>query len=281
MENPLNSPDTSKKRIRFALGVIVSLLSTASAQEKADNGDDTAELAKKLSNPIASLISLPLQYNFDHNMGPGDKGSKSLLNIQPVIPISLNQDWNVISRTIVPLVDMQDMAYGDKSGMGDVLQSLFFSPKAPTANGVIWGVGPALLFPTASDDVLGGKQWGAGPTAVALKQTGPWTFGVLVNHIWSYAGENDREDVNATFVQPFVSHLFKKTYTTIGLNTETSCDWDGGTWTVPVNLTVSQMLKIAGRPFQLVVGPRYWLESPEGGPEGVGLRAGVTLLFPK
>lgn len=265
-------------RVVFCAGL--SLATTGLAQEAAA-GDDTVELAKKLSNPIASLISLPLQYNFDHKMGPGDKGSKSLLNIQPVIPISLGQDWNVISRTIVPLVAMQDMPYGDKSGMGDVLQSLFFSPTAPTAKGVIWGVGPALLFPTATDDVLGGEKWGAGPTAVALKQTGPWTFGLLVNHIWSYAGDAGREDVNATFLQPFVSHLFKKTYTTVGMNTETTYDWDGDAWTMPVNWTVSQMLKIAGQPFQIVAGPRYWLDSPDGGPEGFGVRVGLTLLFPK
>lgn len=266
-------------RVVFCAGL--SLASTGLAQEAKEGGDDTAELAKKLSNPIASLISMPFQYNFDHNMGPQDKGSKSLLNIQPVIPISLGDDWIVISRTIVPLVDMQDMPYGDQAGMGDVLQSLFFSPKKPTANGIIWGVGPALLFPTATDDVLGGEKWAAGPTFVALKQSGPWTFGVLANHLWSYAGESDRDDINATFVQPFASFLYRKTYTTFGVNTETSYDWDSDAWSVPVNLTVSQMLKIAGQPFQIVAGPRYWLDSPDGGPEGFGVRVGLTLLFPK
>jgi len=277
----MNTRSHVKHMSRVVLCAGLSLASAGLAQEAKEGGDDTAELAKKLSNPIASLISVPFQYNFDHNMGPDDKGSKSLLNIQPVIPISLGEDWLVISRTIVPLVDMQDMPYGDQSGMGDVLQSLFFSPKKPTANGIIWGVGPALLFPTATDDVLGGEKWAAGPTFVALKQSGPWTFGVLANHLWSYAGEPDRNDINATFVQPFASFLYRKTYTTFGVNTETSYDWDSDAWSVPVNLTVSQMLKIAGQPFQIVAGPRYWLDSPDGGPEGFGVRVGLTLLFPK
>ena len=264
----------------MVLGAIAAV-STVPLMAQEKEMDEAASLAMKLANPIASLISVPFQYNFDHNLGPDDKGSKSLLNIQPVIPISLGEDWNVISRTIVPLVDMQDMPYGDQSGMGDVLQSLFFSPKKPTANGIIWGVGPALLFPTATDDVLGGEKWGAGPTAVALKQTGPWTFGVLANHIWSYAGERDREDINASFVQPFTAYIFKKTKTTLSMNTETTYDWDADTWSVPVNLTVAQMLKIKGQILQVVVGPRYWAESPDGGPEGFGLRAGLTMLFPK
>ena len=275
---------TAHKRNFFAALFVSGLTITLPlfAQDAATAKQDrAAELAMKLSNPVAALISVPFQYNYDANLGPNDKGSRSLLNIQPVIPISLSEDWNVISRTIVPLVDMQDMPYGDKSGVGDVLQSLFFSPKQPTANGIIWGAGPALLVPTATDDVLGAQKWGAGPTAVALKQSGPWTFGFLVNHIWSYAGESDREDINSTYAQPFSTYLFKKTKTTVGLNTETSYDWDADTWSVPVNLTIAQMLKIKGQIFQIFVGPRYWLESPDGGPEDFGVRAGITLLFPK
>lgn len=264
-----------------AVIAVLALASEVPAQEQAGGADDPAALATKLANPIASLISLPLQYNFDHHMGADDKGAKSVLNVQPVVPISLGDEWNVISRTILPLVETHDMPYGSESGIGDVLQSLFFSPKAPTAGGIIWGAGPALLFPTASEEVLGSGRWGAGPTAVALKQSGPWTYGALANHIWSYAGDSEREEVNATFFQPFASYLVKKTYTSFALNTEVSYDWSADAWSVPVNLTVAQMLKIAGQPFQVTVGPRFWADSPDGGPEGWGLRAGLTLLFPK
>jgi hypothetical protein len=203
-----------------ALAAAISILLLASAAF----GQDEAELAKKLANPVASLISVPLQYNYDENYGADDDGRKQFVNIQPVIPITLNEEWNIISRTILPVVDEHDGPPGtDESGIGDVLQSLFFSPKEPTPRGLIWGAGPVLLLPTASDEVLGSEQWGLGPTVVGLKQTGPWTYGLLANHVWSVAGDDDRADVNATFMQPFLTYI-TQTKTTIGLNTESTFD---------------------------------------------------------
>lgn len=255
---------------------------SANAQEPAAPGDAAAELAKKLANPIASLISVPLQYNYDENYGPDDEGTVSRLNIQPVIPISLNDDWNLIVRMIVPLADQHDAPVKgvDKSGLSDTVASQFFSPKSPTANGWIWGAGPVELLPTATDELLGGEKWGVGPTAVALKQTGPWTFGALANHIWSVAGDDDRADVSMTFCQPFGSYL-TKTKTTLGLSSETTYDWEGEQWAVPVNATVGQMFKVGSQIMQFTVGARYWADSPDNGPEGWGGRAQLTFLFPK
>jgi len=157
------------------------------------------ELAKKLANPVAALISVPFQLNYDQDIGPARGGDRWALNIQPVIPIDIGQDWNLISRTILPVVWQDDIypASGSQSGIGDVLQSLFFSPKKPTEGGWIWGVGPVVLLPTGSSNLLTGDKWGAGPTGVALKQEGAWTYGVLANQIWSFAGNNSRQDISA------------------------------------------------------------------------------------
>jgi hypothetical protein len=240
------------------------------------------ELAKKLANPVASLVSVPIQANYDENFGPNEEGSTWRINIQPVIPITLNDEWNLISRTILPVIDQEDIPTKGKreSGIGDILQSLFFSPKEPTAGGWIWGAGPVFLLPTASEDVLGTEQWGIGPTAVGLKQVGPWTFGALVNHIESVAGEDDRADVSATFIQPFLTYI-TKTKTTISLNTESTYDWENEEWSVPINFNVLQLLKIGSQIIQVGVGVRYWADSPENGPQDWGARLQLTLLFPK
>lgn len=237
-----------------------------------------AELAKKLSNPVADLISVPIQGNVDFGLGPGD-GTKSVTNIQPVIPFSISEDWTLISRTILPVIDQEGILPGgvsDEFGLGDVTQSFFFSPKSSDP---IWGIGPAFLIPTATDDVLGTGKFGIGPTAVVLKQEGHWTYGALANHLWDVAGEGDRPGVNATFLQPFLAYTTPHA-TTFSANLESSYDWREHEWNVPVNLMVSQLVKIGGQPVQFFGGVRAYLDTPDGGPEW-GLRFGLTFLFPK
>lgn len=242
-------------------------------------GHDSVELAKKLSNPVASLISVPFQFNYDEGFGPKD-AYRLTLNVQPVIPITLNEEWNLIVRTIVPIVYEDSIAMGIDSqfGLGDTTQSFFFSPKEPTS-GWIWAVGPVFLWPTATDDMLGSEKWGAGPTGLLLKQEHGWTYGILANHIWSYAGDDNRTAVNATFLQPFLSHTWP-TATTLGINTESTYDWTSSQWTVPINLFVNQVVRFGKLPVQFSVGPRYYAASPDGGPEW-GARFTVTFLFPK
>jgi len=217
---------TAQTIIALAVATLTLLASNVSAEE-ASAEPDAAKLAKQLSNPVSSLISVPFQLNFDDNVGPLDEGSRMTLNMQPVIPFSLSEDWNLISRTILPLVYQKDIfsGSGSQSGLGDAVQSLFFSPASPTASGWIWGIGPVLLLPTATDKLLGAKKWGAGPTAVALKQQGSWTLGFLTNHIWSFAGDSDRDNVNSTFLQPFASYTTASAWS-FALQTETTYDWE-------------------------------------------------------
>jgi hypothetical protein len=243
--------------------------------------ESEADIAKKLNNPIADLISVPFQFNYDQDIGPTEEGERTYLNIQPVIPIHLNADWNMISRTIVPLISLQDVPPGnDTSGVGDVLQSLFFSPGA-LVDGWTWGVGPALSLRTATDDLLGAEKWSAGPTAVALKQEHGWTYGMLTNHLWSYAGNGDATDVDATYLQPFLVYTTAK-FTSFSVNTESTYNWQANDWSVPINLAVTQVFKIGKQPMSLALGARYWADTPEDvGPEGWGARLVYTLVFPQ
>jgi len=241
---------------------------------------DAAEMAKKLANPIGALISVPFQNNFDWGAGSTGDGFQYKLNLQPIIPFTLNQDWLLISRTVLPFVYQEKISgTSSQSGLADTVQSFFLSPVKPTRSGWIWGAGPALLLPTATASELGAKKWGAGPTVVVLKQQNGWTVGALANHVWSFAGDSARDEVSATYLQPFVSFTMKRAMT-FTLNTESTYDWHNKQWTVPLNLMVQQLLKVGKQPVALTVGGRYYADKPDGGPDW-GLRFAVILLFPK
>ena len=258
-----------------------SVADTSAAEPPQALSQEEANLAKQLANPVASLISVPFQFNYDQRIGPREEVQRATLNIQPVVPIKLSSDWNLISRTILPVVNAQGAA-GPGSGQpnfGDTLQSLFLSPARPGPKGVIWGVGPVALVPTATAQLSGLQQWGLGPTGVALVQRGPWTVGALANHLWSVANNGSKANLNATFVQPFVSYTTRNAWT-ISLNTESSYDWVADRWAVPINLSVGKVTKLGNQLLSLGAGVRYWVDGPESGPHGWGVRAVATLLFP-
>jgi hypothetical protein len=261
----------SAKGLALAVALVTVVPSGGSAQD--------SEVQKKLSNPVASLTTVPIQVNYDGNIGPLEDGHRITTNVQPVIPFKLDSQWSLVVRTILPIIS-QDNIFpnaGDQFGLGDTLQSFFFVPQ--TVNGFTWGAGPAVLWRTGTDQLLTGGKWAAGPTAVALQQTGPWTIGVLANHVWSFAGDDDRAEVSSTFIQPFIAYAASGgwTYT---LNTESSYDWIAEQWSVPVNFQITKLTKIGDQPISIGGGVKYWAESPDSGPHGWGGRFILTFIYP-
>lgn len=269
------------KKISLMAIIFVFLMSfsiKAQTQEAETEQASAEELAKKLANPVAALISVPLQNNFDFNVGPF-AGFKYSLNMQPVIPVSIGENWNMISRTIVPIISQTDVsAVGEsETGLGDIVQSVFFSPKK-IKNGFVWGAGPVMLLPTATDDALGIQKWAAGPNALVLKLDGQWTYGALVNHMWSFAGSG-LYDVNASFFQPFASYATKTgaSYTIAAENTQ---DWNNDLFGGFVGVYYSQVAKFGKQMVQLGVGPKVYYGNNPLNPEW-GFKVNVIFLFPK
>ncbi len=276
---PAHAPELVRSSAPHALGS--GSTAPRPGRVQAGAAGDAERLAKDLANPISDLMNVPLQLDYDEDIGVDDDGSRWQLNVKPVIPFSISDEWNMISRTIVPLIDQDDVVPShEESGLGDTTQSLFFSPKQPTETGWIWGAGPVFLLPTATHDNLGRDRLGFGPTAVFVKEEGPWTYGGLWNHIWSIAGDGDDGAVNQTFLQPFVAHTTPTAWT-YSANLETTYDWREEDWAVPLNLVATKVVQLGDLPVSIGGGLRYWLEHADGGPEGLGLRLVMTFLFPK
>ena len=253
----------------------LALTGSAIAQDQS-----AGDLAKAAQNPIASMISVPIQSNINLDWGPeGD--TFAVTNIQPVLPFKLNDDWNLITRTIMPVIWQDEIVPGAGSqfGLGDVTVSLFASPKKPT-NGVIWGLGPILYLRTATDELLGAEKWGVGPSAIALTMRGRWTMGALANHVWSFAGNDDRDDLNNSFVQPFLAYTTPTAWT-YSVQSETIYNWETRKWSVPVNVAVAKLVMMGKLPVSLQAGVGRWLTSPDSGPDGWRFRLQANFVLPK
>jgi hypothetical protein len=234
------------------------------------------ELAEQLTNPFADLINVPINQNPDFGLGE-DNGWRYTLTLQPVIPINLGKSWNIISRTVAPMIYLDAGGQGTL-GLGDVAQSFFLSPTHASQLGWFWGAGPIVVLPTSTTDQWGNDRWLLGPTVGLLNRLGPWTIGALTNHTWSLTEHDEREEVSATFLQPFIDYTMPSR-TTLSLNTESTYDWTAKQWTVPVHLVVRQLLNFDSHQVSVALGVRYYVEAPKDGPAW-GLRLGITLLFP-
>jgi hypothetical protein len=245
------------------------------------------EIAKASQNPLTAMYSLPIQNNTYVNIGP-DKKTKNIANFQPVLPFDLNDDWTVVTRTIIPLTSQPNIGhtpYDRTFGVGDTTFTAFFTPKASTESGWIWGVGPTLYLPTASDNSLGTNNWGAGASAVALKIDGKFVYGALLSNVWSYAGENHNagKRINSMTIQPFINYnmndgWFLTTVPIITANWEVENDYR---WTVPVGAGVGRAMKLGKTPMTAQLHGYYNVVTPDNYGEEWQMRIQVQLLFPR
>lgn len=285
-------------------------------------GGDAAALAKAAQNPISSMISVPIQYNLnlganryylddnallarglwrrflDTENGPDGvlrlrnrfakewlpgiekkERTQHVVNIQPVLPVSLGK-LNLINRFIIPVIDQPLGEDDHEFGLGDIQYSMFLSPAQPGR--VIWGVGPAISVPTATDDALGTGKWSAGPGVVALAMPGKWVVGALANNIWSFAGDSDRPEVNAMLIQPFINRNFKNGWyatTSPVITANWKADSDER-WTVPVGGGFGKIFKVSKQPLNAQIGAYYNVEKPEGAADW-NVRFQLQFMFPK
>lgn len=266
------------------LQILILSVSTLTFGLATAQDSETDALAKAAQNPISSLISVPFQWNSNLEVGPLKK-PQHVLNIQPVYPLSLNDDWNLITRTILPLISQPSFGEGQsrESGLGDVQFSAFFSPSKPTTSGWIWGAGPVLQFDTASDDRLGQGVFGMGATGVALKISGPWVYGGLVNNVWSVSEDTGRADVNQLLFQPFINYNFADhpgRYLTFAPVITANWKASGDKWVVPLGIGIGQITKFGKQPVNLQASFYYNVERPDLAAK-YQVRLQIQLMFPK
>ena len=255
-----------------------------SDQEETDLIEDfegEEDLAQAVQNPVGDLISLPFQNNTNFGFGPYDR-TQNVLNIQPVLPISLSSDWNLITRTIFPVITQPDFfsESGSTTGLGDVNFTAFLSPSKPGK--FIWGVGPAIVLPTATDESLGSGKWSAGPSVVGLSIQGPWVAGILMSNVWSFAGDSDRADVNFFLAQYFVNYNMDHGWYLVSAPIITS-NWEassGNQWIVPFGAGIGKIFRIGKQPMNFNTQAFYNAVKPDFGPDWQW-RFQLQFMFPK
>ncbi len=262
-------------RLSARMALVLALL----FQTQCASAQDSQDLAKASQNPVGDLISLPFQNNMNFDVGPDDR-VQNIMNIQPVYPVALNEDWNLITRTILPVISQPAPGDDRTDGIGDLNFTGFISPRAPGE--WIWGLGPVLAFPTASDDVLGTEKYSAGLSAVVLTMPGRWVVGGLVSNVWSYAGDDDREDVNSFLFQYFVNYNFSSGWYFSSAPIMTA-NWEADSddrWTVPLGGGFGKIVRMGKLPVNINSQVFYNVEKPRGGPDW-SWRLQFQFMFPK
>jgi len=270
--------NNSFTNVKFFLSLVYFLIGlSAFAQEEPKAGASAQELADKLANPVASLISVPLQNNLMYGIGPYN-GSKYQINIQPVIPFKLSENLNLITRYILPVVDQQDVIAENSHefGLSDATVTAFFAPKT---KGIILGVGPAFLVPTATEKFLGTEKFGVGPSVLVMHQGKGLSIGFIANQIWSVAGNENRADFNQFYTQIFLTHSYKSG-ASLGITSEITQNWEGNTTLITLSPNVGAITKLGGQTMQFAVMPLIPIVGHSDIRPDWGLRAVVAFVFP-
>ena len=255
---------------------LLALLATTNALAEMS----AEELAKLAQNPVGNLISVPFQNNTNFNVGSQDR-TQNILNIQPVIPIHVSTEWNIITRTILPVISQPAPSDDRTNGIGDTVFTAYLSPANPGK--WIWGAGPVVQIPTNSDEYLGNKNWGIGPSVVVLHldKGDPWVYGALANNIWSVSDNNQGGSYNNGLIQPFVNYNFSSFYLTSSPIATVNWKADSGQqWTVPLGGGIGKIIHIGKLPVNVQLAAYYNVVTPDDGPDWQ-LRAQVQFMFPK
>ena len=273
-----------KSKINWICFIAIILMVFPAYAQEDDN------LRQEARNPLADMVALPIQYETYLGIGPDDEAAH-IMTVQPVYPIKLNEDWNFVTRTLVPLVYIPESVAGlnilpqglggdTKFGLGDINFSAYLSPSE--VKGLIWGVGPSINIPTATDELLGSKKWSAGPTAVVLKQTERWNLGLLYRHLWSFAGEKDRADVNQSLLQPWVSYNLNEEWYVISESIITA-NWEqddnSQRFVVPVGGGIGRFFYMGKQAVDISLSYYHNIEKPDAGPEDI-IRFSINFIWP-
>jgi hypothetical protein len=259
-----------------AVGLAATLPFSAAADAYPEGS--SADLAQELSNPLASIISLPLQYNYDQGIGPNGNGRRNQLTFQPVYPFDLGNGATLIPRMIMPMINLSSVTpdSGNQYGIGDTLLVAWYVPNLGRDD-LNLGFGPAVQVPGSSKVSSG--TWAAGVTALGVYTNGPWTMGMNLNHIWDVESDPSA-DINRTFMQPFVAYSTPNSMTD-SLQAEAAYDWETEEWAVPVTASVSKLVMAGRLPLNLTAGAGYWVDSPAFGPEGWRFRLQAQVVLPR
>ncbi len=268
------------RKISFLASLFLVLSTFVCVQAAKPVSAEDRELVKKSNDPMANMISMPFQFNYDYGSGPDEDGNQLTVNVQPIIPISINEDFLVLSRTVLPIKYLDSSAMwgeGTTVGLGDTVQSFYFGPKEGS---VKWGVGPAIMLPTATEPALSAAddRWSAGPAGIFVYQPGTWTFAAIGYQVWSFAGPTNSGDVNFLFFQPVVMKSFG--LFSAGFNSEIQRDWQHHETIIPINFMFSKLVRFGKLPINVAAGARWYVEKPDYYSKW-GARLALTFLLPE